>query len=83
MSLVEQMADKAPLWQKLVVRDGLRDTPWDRLAAWPFVDGWLNMGYDMVQSTIKIRRAGFSGCIDTRDGLFAALKRIREQKIVP
>lgn len=83
MPLVEQMADKASLWQKLVERHGLRDTPWDRLAAWPFVDGWFNMDYDMVQSTIKIRRAGFNGCIDTHDGLIAALKLLRKQKVVP
>lgn len=83
MRLVEQMADKAALWQTLVERHGLRDIPWDRLVAWPFVDAWFNMGCDMVQSTIKIRRAGFNGCIDTHDGLVAALERLREQRVVP
>ena len=83
MLLVEQMADKAPLWQGMVERHGLRPTSWERLATWPFVDGWFNMGFDMVQSTIKIRQAGFNGCADTHDALIAALRRLKQQKIIP
>lgn len=83
MQLVEQMADKGALWQDMVVRHGLRSISWERLAAWAFVDGWFNMDTDMVQSTIKIRQAGFNGCADTHDALISALKRLRQQKIVP
>ncbi|MCF5732954.1 hypothetical protein [Pseudomonas syringae] len=45
--------------------DGLRETPWADVAAWPFLDAMLNIPYDMVQSTIKIRQAGFPDCIDS------------------
>ncbi|KQU86353.1 epimerase [Ensifer sp. Root31] len=83
MQLAEQMADKGDLWQEMILRHGLRSISWERLAAWAFVDGWFNMDADMVQSTIKIRQAGFNGCADTHNALIAALKRLRQQKIVP
>ncbi|MEI9885527.1 MAG: NAD-dependent epimerase/dehydratase family protein [Rhizomicrobium sp.] len=83
MRLMEQMADKGPLWASMVRKYDLRDTPWDRLASWPFVDGWLHIGNDMVQSTTKIRHAGFNGCIDSHDSFVAAIARLRAQKIVP
>jgi nucleoside-diphosphate-sugar epimerase len=83
MCLAEQMADKGALWQGMIERHGLRPIPWKQLAAWPFVDGWFAMDSDMVQSTIKIRQAGFKGCADTHDALIAALKRLKQQKIVP
>lgn len=83
MRLVEQMADKGDLWQSMVTRHRLRDTPWHKLASWPFVDACLKMDYDTVQSTIKIRQAGFNGCMDTHDGLIRGLSQLRHQKLIP
>ena len=83
MNLQVQMADKAALWQRIVARHGLQPTPWEQLAAWPFVDGWLNTGYDMVQSTIKIRQAGFHGCIDTHQSIREHLQNLRERRLIP
>lgn len=83
MNLELQMADKAALWQSLVRDHGLRQTPWEQMAAWPFVDGWLNAGYDMVQSTIKIRQAGFQGCIDSHQSVLEQLQRLRDYRLIP
>jgi nucleoside-diphosphate-sugar epimerase len=83
MSLSEQMADKAPVWQKIVAKYGLRDTPWTKVAAWPFLDAVLNINFDMLQSTIKIRQAGFHDCIDSHDSLKNQVARLRTSRIVP
>lgn len=83
MNLGVQMADKAPLWARIVEEHGLRQTPWEQIAAWPFVDGWLNAGYDMVQSTIKIRQAGFQGCIDSHQSVLDQLQRLRDYRLIP
>ncbi|WP_256667498.1 SDR family oxidoreductase [Pseudomonas sp. Fl5BN2] len=83
MNLGVQMADKAPLWAAIVDAHDLRQTPLEQIAAWPFVDGWLNAGYDMVQSTIKIRQAGFSGCIDSHQSVLEQLQRLRDYRLIP
>jgi hypothetical protein len=51
------MADKAGLWEHMTARYGLQPIRWQKLTAWPFVDAWFGMSYDMVQSTTKIRLA--------------------------
>jgi hypothetical protein len=83
ISLVEQMADKGAVWDKVVVRHGLRSTPWNEIAAWPFLDAVLGIGYDLVQSTIKIRQAGFGDCIDTHDSFRTQFDHLRALKLVP
>jgi nucleoside-diphosphate-sugar epimerase len=83
MSLVEQMADKGKVWAKIVVKHGLRNTLWKDIAAWPFLDGVLGIGYDLVQSTVKIRRAGFSDCIDTHDSFRNQFDHLRALKLIP
>lgn len=83
MSLSEQMADKAPVWQKIVEKYGLRETPWADIAVWPFLDVVLNISFDMLQSTIKIRQAGFHDCIDSQESLRLQIARLRAARVVP
>ena len=83
MNLIHQMKDKAKLWQSMTERYGIAGTAWERLVAWPFVDACLNLNYDLVQSTIKIRQAGFHSCRDTHDAVLGALENLRKHRIVP
>lgn len=83
MSLTEQMADKAPVWDTVIKKHGLKNTPWSEVAAWPFLDAILNIPYDMIQSSIKIRQAGFHDCIDSHESLKNQVARLRAAKIVP
>ena len=53
------------------------------VAAWPFVDGWFSTGEDMVQSTIKIRQAGFHECADTHESFRNNFSLLRQLAIVP
>jgi len=83
MSLADQMADKEAAWDALVSRHHLQPTPYDQVASWAFADGIWSAGFDMVQSTIKIRRAGFAGCVDSHQSLLGHLARLRELRYVP
>ncbi|WP_010187828.1 SDR family oxidoreductase [Sphingomonas sp. PAMC 26605] len=83
MSLVTQMEDKGPVWERIVAKHGLRQTPWKEIAAWPFLDGVLGIDYDLVQSTIKIRQAGFADCIDTHASFIRQFDTLRTLKLVP
>jgi nucleoside-diphosphate-sugar epimerase len=83
MSTVSEMNEKAPLWDAMVARCGLHATPYDQIANWAFVDWMLNFREEVIQSTIKIRQAGFADCIDTHKSFKRQLTRLRDMRIVP
>jgi nucleoside-diphosphate-sugar epimerase len=83
MNLAEQMADKEPAWDLLRAHHGLQPVPYAQLGSWAFADAVWNSGFDMVQSTTKIRLAGFGGTIDSHDSLTRHLKRLRTDGYVP
>lgn len=83
MSLVAQMADKESAWDALLVAHRLRPTPYDQIAGWEFADGLWQAGFDMVQSTIKIRQAGFADSIDSHQSMTTKLRQLRQDRYLP
>ena len=83
ISTVSEMSEKAPLWDSLVARYGLHSTPCEQIANWAFVDWMLNFREETIQSTIKIRQAGFADCIDTHQSFRRQLTRLRDLRIIP
>jgi nucleoside-diphosphate-sugar epimerase len=83
MPLAEQMADREPLWDRLVAEHGLRTTPWAQIVSWPFTEAIWRTDHDLVQSTVKIRKAGFAGCEDSHTSLVSGLRRLRALRFVP
>jgi nucleoside-diphosphate-sugar epimerase len=83
MSLQTQMADKASVWDRLRREHRLPAMPLERVASWAFADEVWRMGFDLVQSTIKIRQAGFAGCRDSQTSLVTQLQSLRSDGIVP
>ncbi|UPG92752.1 SDR family oxidoreductase [Luteibacter aegosomatissinici] len=81
--LAEYMADKGPVWDAIVAKYNLVPTSWAQIAAWPFVQGIVNVGFDLVQSTIKARKAGFGDCIDTHESYLSHLQRLRDARLIP
>ena len=83
MKLAEQMADKEPAWDALVARHQLRPTSYSQMASWDFADGVWRSQYDMVQSTIKIRQAGFADSVDSHDSITGKLRQLRDDGYLP
>ena len=83
MKLADHMPDKEPVWNRIVERHGLRPIPYREMASWPFADGQFSTGYDLVQSTIKIRQAGFADCVDTFARFGEIVTELREEKYLP
>ncbi len=81
--LAAYMADKGPLWSRIVETHGLQPVPYASLVSWGFGDFIFNSGFDNVSSTIKARRAGFGSCIDTEDMFRALFDRLRQDKVIP
>ena len=83
MPLAVYMADKAPLWQQMTEKYGLRPIPYDHLVSWAFGDFLFNSSFDNISSTIKARTHGFPDCIDTEDMFTHFFQSLRERKIIP
>ncbi len=83
ISLVQQMADMRPLWQRLAERHGLQPIPWDQLVAWPFADYVFATSWDVVSNVTKCRQHGFNDVVDSEAMFVSLLSRLRREKVVP
>ena len=81
--LAEVMPRREPEWHVLVAHHGLVPVPLTELVDWRFVDAMLGMPYDLITSTIKIRRAGFGDCIDSGDMFLQLFNELRRRRYIP
>lgn len=82
-SLVEFMADKAPLWDAMVEKHGLKPYRFAEVVAWPFGDYVFNCDWDVMSSVTKSRQHGFEAVVDSEEMFARLLRRFRAEKIVP
>jgi len=52
--LAQVMADKAPVWERIIGKHGLRPTPYEQAAAWPYGDFNFGRGYDTVRDLAAV-----------------------------
>lgn len=83
LSLADVMADKEPVWRRIVERLGLEDRPLSSLANWAYADSTLERAWDEIMSTIKARTSGFGDCVDSETAFFDILERYRAAKLLP
>lgn len=83
MSLTTHMAEQRTVWERLSERHGLVSTKWEDVVSWAFMDAMLRLDTDLIQSTIKIRQAGFPGCEDSHESFLSHLGRLRAARRIP
>ena len=83
LSLVTHMADKAPVWEAMTRKHGLKPYPYAELVAWPFGDYVFGCDWDVMTSTTKARLHGFHDVVDSEDMFVRLLTQFRAQRIVP
>jgi nucleoside-diphosphate-sugar epimerase len=81
--LVEFMADKAPLWDKIVETHGLLPTPYEQMAAWPFADYVFGCDWDVMTDTTKIRLAGYQRFERSEEMFLKLFGQFREIRAIP
>jgi hypothetical protein len=83
LNLATWMADKQPVWDRIVKRHGLKPMPMDSIAKWPFGDFLWRQNQDNISSTTKLRQIGFHDMLDTEAMYMGHIARYREAKILP
>jgi nucleoside-diphosphate-sugar epimerase len=81
--LSDYMTDKAPVWDEMVRKYGLKPIAYKTLVSWSFGDFILNSGFDNISSTIKARQAGYHDCIDTEDMFRNFFASLRQRNVIP
>jgi nucleoside-diphosphate-sugar epimerase len=82
MKLATWMADKAPVWERIRARAGLR-LPLPDVARWDFADFALGLEHDLFAATTRLRQAGFADCLDTIPHLLGQVDAYRAERVLP
>ena len=87
MSLVKLMPENAQLWGRITKKYSLRNFSLSELVpSWRFADYMFGYGQrpnPHHMSNIKIRKHGFSACIDTEEMVLELLREMQNLKILP
>ncbi len=83
LRLADQMADKGPLWARMVERHGLRRFP---TSTWWPGSSAISSGtaeYDSISDTTKLRRFGFHEIVDDEEMILRQMARLQALRIIP
>lgn len=83
ISLVNFMADKGPVWDRIVAKHNLRPFGYKEIVSWPYGDFVFTPGYDIISNTGKARRAGFQESVETEEMFFRLWDQLRRDRIIP
>jgi nucleoside-diphosphate-sugar epimerase len=93
ISLAHVMADKAPLWERIRERHGLRCSLEELVPTWEFSDlifAWgshaalgAGGGNAILVSTIKARQHGFADCLDSEQMFLDRLAEYQQRGALP
>ncbi|WP_339306251.1 SDR family oxidoreductase [Paenibacillus sp. FSL L8-0435] len=82
-SLATVMADKENLWNSMIEKYDLINTPYDDVSSWAFGDFVFSWDYDFFADGSKARRFGFHDFIDTETMFMDIFRNLRDRKILP
>jgi hypothetical protein len=77
------MADKAPVWDRIVAEHRLEPHRYQDIAAWDYPEGVFASDYDIVSDTGKARRLGFQTSVDTEEMFLRMFTEFRRNRIIP
>ena len=83
ISLARSMADKGPIWDRIVAEHGLQSHRYQDIAAWGYPQGVFDSDYDIVSDTGKARRFGFNDSVDTEEMFLRMFTDFRRDRVIP
>lgn len=83
MSLSVVMADKEPLWNRMIQKYGLAPHSYQEVSSWGFGDFVFSWDYDMFADGSKARRFGFHEYVETEAMFLRLFEDFRRRRIIP
>lgn len=81
--LTEFMADKGPVWQRIIEKNGLENTDLQKVAPWGYADTVFRRYWDNAISTVKANRFGFTEMVDSYEMMQRIFDEFRAQRVIP
>jgi nucleoside-diphosphate-sugar epimerase len=83
IDLVHMMADKGPLWERLVKQYDLKPIPYEELVRWDYGNFVFTSEFDIISSTIKARQYGFTEVRDSQEMFLRHFDELRKKRVIP
>lgn len=83
INIAKTMADKGPVWDRIVKQYGLRPIGYGDIVRWPYGDFVFTPHYDIISNLGKLRRFGFHEYVDTEEMFIRLWDEMRAHKIIP
>lgn len=83
IDLVQMMADKGALWERLGREHGLVAIPFDALVRWSYGNFVFTPDWDILSSTTKAKQHGFAEVEDSEAMFLRQFDELRARKIIP
>ncbi len=83
MSLAVVMADKEPVWDRIVRRHDLAPNRYRDVSSWAFGDAVFGWDYDLIADGSKLRRFGFHEFVETEAMLTGLFDDYRRRRVIP
>ena len=83
LNLTEIMADKGPIWDRIVKKNGLKPYSYNEIASWPYGDFVFTPEYDIMSDMTKARRYGFHDVVDTEEMFIHLFDTYRQNRVIP
>ena len=83
VSLVEYMADKGPVWERIIGKHGLRQSRLDAVVLWAYGNYQLRPEWDIRSSMSKAREFGFAESVDSGAMFIRQFENYRREKVIP
>ncbi|MGV9863415.1 SDR family oxidoreductase [Rhodococcus koreensis] len=83
IDLTDMMADKGPVWDRLVAEHDLVHIPYEKLVSWEYGNFVFTPEFDVISSTTKAKQYGFNEVQDSTEMFLRYFEELRAQKIIP
>jgi nucleoside-diphosphate-sugar epimerase len=83
IDLVQMMANKGSLWERLVREHDLRPIPYAQLVRWDYGNFVFSPEFDIISSTIKAKQYGFAEVQDSQEMFLRHFDELRARRIIP
>jgi hypothetical protein len=83
VKLIDVMADRGPVWDRIVQRRGLEPWPYDCVALLAYAGYIWSRGWDVMADMTKVRQHGFHRAVDTESEFVRFFDELRAQCVIP
>lgn len=81
--LASWMADKGPVWDRVVARYQLSPRSLESVALWSFGDFVFRQDWDLLSNLTRLRQTGFAGAVDSAEMFDRQFEEYRRAGILP